>query len=82
MFIVKPVTVIGLDAPVAVTPPGLDVTVNDVGVDPVTDGVNVTDAVVEDKAVAVPIVGALGFVGHVPAPMARNCCLRVNTPLY
>jgi hypothetical protein len=66
---VRPVTVNGEDAPEAVSPPGLDVTVNEViGELPVYVGaVNVTDAAPLLKAravptsVAVPIVGASGI---------------------
>jgi hypothetical protein len=65
--LVKPVTVIGDEPPVAVTPPGLDVTVKPViAAPPLFAGAEkVTDAEV-DPAVAVPIVGASG--GLAPAP--------------
>jgi hypothetical protein len=57
---VKPVTVMGLDAPVAVTPPGDDVTVNEVAAAPDAAGVNATVAVVVPVLVARPIVGTPG----------------------
>ena len=58
---VKPVTVIGLEAPVPVIPPGLEVTVYPVMADPPFElgAVNVTEACVL-PAVAVPMVGAPG----------------------
>jgi hypothetical protein len=49
--VVKPETVIGLDAPDAVSPLGLDVTLNDVAAGPEADGVNVTDALVAETCV-------------------------------
>jgi hypothetical protein len=58
--VVKPDTVIGEDAPVPVSEPGEDVTVNDVAAAPEAEGVNVTDALVDEACEAVPIVGALG----------------------
>jgi hypothetical protein len=60
---VKPDTVKGELAPLAVSPPGLDVTVYEViGTPPSLEGgVNVTDAVIPVVRVAVPIVGAPGF---------------------
>jgi hypothetical protein len=60
----NPVTVIGEDAPVAVTLPGLDVTVYVVIVLPLllTGAVNVTLAFAP-TSVAVPIVGAFGTAG-------------------
>ena len=72
MKLVKPETVIGEDAPVPVSPPGLEVTVYAVIVDglPANAGeVNVTEAVVS-PAVAVPIVGAPGGAGQRLAPSA------------
>jgi hypothetical protein len=57
---VNPETVIGLDEPVPVILPGLEVTVNDVAVGPEAEGVKVTLALVPFTTVAVPIVGALG----------------------
>jgi hypothetical protein len=61
--VVKPVTTIGEDAPVPVTPPGLDVTVYEViAVPPLLAGaVNVTVALLVVPAVAVPMVGAPGI---------------------
>jgi hypothetical protein len=58
---VKPLTVIGEEAPVPVNPPGLEVTVYPViALEPTKDGaVNVTEAEA-DPPVAVPIVGAPG----------------------
>jgi hypothetical protein len=69
---VKPVTTIGDDAPDAVTPLGLDVTVKLVIEDPpVAPAVKVTDACPAD-AVAVPIVGACGLVVAVIAELANE----------
>jgi hypothetical protein len=65
VFDCKPVTEIGDDAPVAVYPPGEDVTVNDVAAF-LASAVNVTSArpllngLPEPTSVAVPIVGAYG----------------------
>ena len=61
--LVKPVMVIGLVVPVAVIPPGFDVTVKPViGLPPVLVG-TVNDTVAcPSPAVAVPMVGALGAV--------------------
>jgi hypothetical protein len=56
----RPVTVIGLEEPVLVIPPGLEVAVNDVAAAPEPAAVNATVAVVLPVAVAAPIVGALG----------------------
>jgi hypothetical protein len=58
---VRPVTVIGLDEPVAVILPGSDVTVYVADAPPVAPAVNATDA---DAAppVTAPIVGACGTV--------------------
>jgi hypothetical protein len=61
--VVSPVTVIGEDEPVAVMPPGLEVTVYPVitaGTPGLAGAVNVSEAVVEVDDVAVPIVGAPG----------------------
>jgi hypothetical protein len=59
---VKPVTTNGDDAPVAVSPPGLDVTVNPVIVDPpVAPAVKSTETCVL-PAVTESIVGACGAV--------------------
>ena len=61
MPFVRPVTTIGLDAPLAVKPPGLDVTVYDVMRAPPVDvgAVNATEACVL-PAVATTLVGAPG----------------------
>jgi hypothetical protein len=78
---VRPLTVMGEAEPVPVTPPGLDVTVYPViGRFPSLAGaVKVTEA--EAKlAVAVPMVGAPGTVGQVPAAIACICCLDVQIP--
>ena len=63
----NPVTRIGDDDPVAVIPPGVDVTVYPVTAAPLfTDGsVNATVAVVAPVFVAVPIVGAPGAAASV-----------------
>lgn len=65
---VKPETVKGEEAPVAVKPPGLEVAVYDVIAElPVSAGaVKATLAEVLVAAEAVPIVGAPGDVGHKP----------------
>jgi hypothetical protein len=69
---VNPVTTNGEDAPVAVSPPGLDVTVNPVILEPpVAFAVKVTDACAF-PAVAVPIVGACGTVVAVTAVLADD----------
>jgi hypothetical protein len=57
---VKPVTDIGDVALDPVPPDGVDVIKKFVAAGPVPAGVNVTVAVVDPVAVAVPIVGALG----------------------
>jgi hypothetical protein len=58
---VKPLTVIGELAEVPVIPPGLEVAVNPViEAPPLSLAVNATVAVVDEVAVAVPIVGAKG----------------------
>ena len=67
----NPVIEIGEDVAVPVIPPGLDVAVNDVVAGMLADEVKATVAVVEPVAVAVPIVGAPGTAGQVPA--ARAC---------
>jgi hypothetical protein len=72
----------GEDAPEAVTPPGLDVTVNEVipaGFPVYAGAVKVTDAVAL-PAVAVPIVGAPGGAGQRLAAIACICCLAVHDP--
>jgi hypothetical protein len=61
--VVSPVTVIGEVEPVAVIPPGLEVTVYPViiaGMPGSAGAVNVTDADVLEATLAVPIVGAPG----------------------
>jgi hypothetical protein len=61
--VVSPVIVIGEDEPVAVIPPGLEVTVYPVitaGMPRLAGAVNVTDTDVAEATVAVPIVGAPG----------------------
>ena len=58
---VRPVTVIGLDEPVAVILPGFEDTVYVADAPPVAPGVNATDADA-DPAVTSPIVGACGIV--------------------
>jgi hypothetical protein len=65
---VKPVTVTGELAPEPVKPPGVDVAVyvNVDGMPGFAGAVKVTDAQFEVPAVAVPIVGAPGGVGHSP----------------
>jgi hypothetical protein len=64
----KPVTLIGDEPPVAVTPPGLDVTVKPVIAEPplLAGALNVTEALVPPVAVATTFVGAPG--GDSPAP--------------
>jgi hypothetical protein len=58
---VKPLTVIGELEDVPVMPPGLEVAVNPVTeAPPLSLAVNATVAVVDEVAVAVPIVGAKG----------------------
>jgi hypothetical protein len=69
---VKPVTVIGEDAPVPVRPPGLEVTVyvkEDTGMPGFAGAVKVTDAEAL-PAVAVPFVGAPGGPGQLFAAIA------------
>jgi hypothetical protein len=56
----SPDTVIGLEDPVPVKPPGFEVTVNDVAAAPEPAGVNATEAVVCPVEVALTPVGALG----------------------
>jgi hypothetical protein len=62
VLVVKPVIVIGEDAPVAVMPPGNAFAVKPVIAPPPTfvGAVKVIDADVLEGDVAVPIVGALG----------------------
>ena len=69
VFAVKPETVTGEDAPEPVLHPGLEVAVYEVMLAlPVSEGaVNATVAVVAPVAVAVPIVGAPGERGQMPA---------------
>jgi hypothetical protein len=59
----NPVTVRGLDAPVTVYPPGLDVAVNEVAAAPVAAAVNVTVAAPLLYARLVPTSAALTPVG-------------------
>jgi hypothetical protein len=75
--LVKPVTVIGEEAPVPVSPPGVDVTVYPViAVPPLLAGaVNVTEASKLDPAVAVPIVGAPGTLHVVILLLAELAAL-------
>jgi hypothetical protein len=65
---VRPLTVIGDDAPVPVTQPGVDVAVYPVIVagTPAQAGAVKTTLALVLPAVAVPIVGAPGAVGHSP----------------
>jgi hypothetical protein len=65
----KPVTVKGDEAPVAVNPPGLEVTVNEVAVAP-APGVNATEAAPLLYARAVPTSVAVTPVGIPGAPFA------------
>ena len=63
MPLVKPVTVIGLDVPVAVKLPGFDVTVKPViALPPVLVGAVNDTVACPSPAVAVPMVGASGTV--------------------
>jgi hypothetical protein len=81
VFTVKPLTVIG-DVPVAVIPPGDEVAVYVIAPVPASVGaVNATVAVVEPVAVAVPIVGAAGLLGHVPALTACITDCNAQAPL-
>ena len=66
--VVRPETIMGEDAPLAVMLPGLDVTVYCVIAElPISVGaVNVTVIELDPALVAVPIVGAPGSVGHSP----------------
>jgi hypothetical protein len=63
---VKPLTVIGDELPVPVTPPGLDVTVKPVIAEPplFAGAEKVTDAEVELRVEALPIVGDPGIVAE------------------
>jgi hypothetical protein len=72
---VNPVTVIGELVPVAVIPPGDDVTIYEVigGTVGPAGGVNATVALVELTRVAVPIVGALGAEPEFPAAAIIKC---------
>jgi hypothetical protein len=75
--------VIGDEPPVAVIPPGLDVTVYPVivaGYPAYAGAVKATSAEVAPAFVAVPIVGAPGNAGQMFAPNACNCCLDVQIP--
>jgi hypothetical protein len=67
--VVNPVTVIGEDEPVAVMPPGLEVTVYPVitaGTPRLAGAVNVTVADVLEATLAVTLVGAPGGAGGGP----------------
>jgi hypothetical protein len=82
---VNPVIVMGDAEPVAVTPPGLDVTRYPVIGDPpsLAGAVNVTDAVALVEDVAVPIVGAPGTVtgvGQLLPIMASRTSIRFQRP--
>jgi hypothetical protein len=84
--LVKPDTVIGLDDPVPVNPPGLDVAVYVTVLPPVAPGVNATLADAS-PAVAVPIVGASGTEVTVTAldaePVTLPCeLLEVTAKVY
>ena len=69
---VNPVTVSGLDAPVAVSPPGLDVTVNPVILEPpVAFAENATDTCAFPPVTDV-ILGACGTVVAVTALLADD----------
>jgi hypothetical protein len=74
--LVKPVTIKGEAPPVAVKPPGLDVTVYEVIAEPPleTGGVNVTVAC-PLPPVAVPIVGASGTVAGVTELLVAEAIL-------
>jgi hypothetical protein len=79
--LLKPLTVIGEDAPVPVKPPGLDVTVYPV----IVAGKPASGAVkdIEEDALAteaVTLVGAPGTADQVPAAIACICCVRVQIP--
>jgi hypothetical protein len=79
---VKPETVIGLDDPVPVIPPGLDVAVYVVATAPKVAGVNATVAVLEPVAVAVPIVGVCGIAAEVlPLPNLKELLVRLVSVL-
>ena len=82
MPLLKPLTVIGEDAPVPVKPPGLDVTVYPVmvaGKPGFAGAVKATDALAF-PAVAVTLVGAPGVAGQRLAAVACICCLDVQIP--
>jgi hypothetical protein len=66
VFDSKPVTRIGLDEPVFVYEPGVEVTVNDVAFPPLVAGVNATEALPLLNARADPEFVATGDVG-IPA---------------
>jgi hypothetical protein len=80
--VVSPDTVIGEEAAVPVTHPGVDVAVyeSEVGYPAQAGAVKATDAVVGVEVVAVPIVGAPGTAGHVLAPRACICWVTVQIP--
>jgi hypothetical protein len=81
--VVRPVTEIGEDEPVAVMPPGLDVAVYvTVPMPKSVGGVKGTEAVVEFVTDAVPIVGAPGALAQVEAAAFCICACNVNAPEY
>jgi hypothetical protein len=84
--LVKPLTVIGDNAPVPVIPPGLDVTVYPVMAEPPLSAgaLNVTATARTAVFEAVPIVGAPGTVfckGKLPPDTCCNACVAVYTPV-
>jgi hypothetical protein len=70
VFDCNPATVIGLEAPVPVYPPGEDVTVYEVAAGPVAAGVKATDAAPLLNALLVPISVAVPTV----TASGANCC--------
>ena len=73
MLLVKPVTVIGDELPLAVSPPGLDVTVYEVIAEPPLDpGAEKVTTASPLPRVAVPMVGAPGVVAGVAALLALD----------
>jgi hypothetical protein len=84
VLFVSPVTAIGEEAPVPVTPPGFDVAVYPVmAALPTFDGAVKATLTVppETASVAVPIVGASGLVGQVPCTFKSFWSFNVHTPL-
>jgi hypothetical protein len=72
----------GEDVPPPVYPLGLDVAVYEIDPAPKQEGaVNATVAVLDPVAVAVPIVGAPGLLGHTLAPTDCICWVAVQIPL-